>query len=632
MSKRKTDEIGPRDDGDDRGDSRQRSPAQLVAAARHGEEQLEASATECAPSGSTQTGAMTTGAAATAAAVRPFDQLAAVELQLIMRCCNQRTLLALARCSRFTLAAAPHPFAWQLLSPIDLRCDWPLELSGRLQPKASLLRHADISVIWRLRSAESMSAEQVTALAALPRLTGVSLETAFDPSVNGFTQLSDEGAALLFGVLAERIDHGLALTTLELDAVSIDQAGFAALITFIERSRSLTSLKITNASKLRLSTLAAALVQCRTLTSLELHHANADEETDRALATIIQQNSSLTTLILSHYELDDAAAVVLTAAVAHSRSLTDLQLESCELGDAGVEALVAALELGGFIRKLDLSWCCLGVPGAVALSRLLASDRCALTSLSASSNWIGLEGVLALVQALQTNRTLTELRLDDIKCEDEGIRALLAALRRNPQCCLRVLDLFINPLSASCASSLSEVISRSVTLEWLEVSGCDLGNEGIAALAVGIGRNRQLQHLNVSSNSVGVPGATALAAAIRTCSALTALIVRDNQIGDDGLAALAPALVNLRTLDVSRCQLTAGGARPLAALIQRSLVLESLDVSSNKLEARGISEIAGALDASSILRTLKLRSNSGAGTRATALAAALERGWKASKQ
>jgi len=46
-----------------------------------------------------------------------FDQLAAVELQLLMRCCDAQSLLALARCSRFTLSAASNPFAWRFLSP-----------------------------------------------------------------------------------------------------------------------------------------------------------------------------------------------------------------------------------------------------------------------------------------------------------------------------------------------------------------------------------------------------------------------------------------------------------------------------------------------------------------------------------
>ena len=58
-------------------------------------------------------------------AVRPpaaasLAGLATVELQLIMHYCDLSTLLALARCSRFTLHAASDPFAWRALSPLEL--------------------------------------------------------------------------------------------------------------------------------------------------------------------------------------------------------------------------------------------------------------------------------------------------------------------------------------------------------------------------------------------------------------------------------------------------------------------------------------------------------------------------------
>jgi len=70
----------------------------------------------------------------------PFDRLAQVELQIVMQHCDQATLLALARCSRTTLAAASQPFAWRALSPLRLECKWPLDLSTRLS-QSSLLRH-----------------------------------------------------------------------------------------------------------------------------------------------------------------------------------------------------------------------------------------------------------------------------------------------------------------------------------------------------------------------------------------------------------------------------------------------------------------------------------------------------------
>ena len=41
-----------------------------------------------------------------------FARLALVELQLVLKCLDTPSILAAARCYRFTLAAASHPFAW----------------------------------------------------------------------------------------------------------------------------------------------------------------------------------------------------------------------------------------------------------------------------------------------------------------------------------------------------------------------------------------------------------------------------------------------------------------------------------------------------------------------------------------
>jgi Ran GTPase-activating protein (RanGAP) involved in mRNA processing and transport len=576
-----------------------------------------------------------TPAVADVAAVSPFSRLATVELQLIMRCCDQFTLLALARCSRFTLAAASHPFVWQPLSPIALRCDWPLELSGRLRAEKSLLRHADISVTWRPWPKAAMSAEQVNSLAALPRLRGLTVESSYDFATDRHTQLSDEGAALLFQSLSERIDHGGALASLSFIGIKIGQAGVASLATFIVRSRSLASLKIIYASNALLASLSASMAQCRTLTSLELHSQSTGSSivTDRALMSFLQ-NTSLATLKLRDLRLGDTAVVVLAAAVAQSRSLTDLQLRKTHIGNAGIEALAAALEQSGRICTLDLSRDSLDTAAAAALARLLASDCCALTSLNLSGSQIGHEGVLA--EALQTNRSLTELRLCANEMGGQGTAAVAAALRRNPHCRLLVLGLSENRIDLPTAAALAEAMRRSGAFERLEVSECSLTDEGLATLAAGISHSHSLQHLDLVRNSFGAAGAAALASAVATCPALTWLDVRHNKIGDEGLAALAPALqlvpVRLRTLMLSSCGLTQSSAGPLAELIQSSRVLEYLDIDGNSLETQGVAEIAAALQPSSSLRVLRVRTVCGIGARGTAaVAAALSRGWKASK-
>jgi Ran GTPase-activating protein (RanGAP) involved in mRNA processing and transport len=553
-----------------------------------------------------------------------------------MRCCDQSTLIALARCSRFALAAASSPFVWQPLPPIALRCVSPLELGGRLQP--SLLRHADISVTWLLRSAGAVSAELESAL-ALPRLRGLSIESLFDPVEVTWVPLSDEGAALLLEALSARIDRGGALTTLSLDCRGLRQAGGAALATYIERSRTLTTLKVTDlcapltASEM-LVPLAAALIRCRTLTCLELQSAESDPAAVRTLATVVQQSSSLTAFKLQGLRCDADSAAVLAAAIAQSRSLTDLQLRSYRAGDAVLGALAAALERSGCIRTLDLSYSDFGAAGAAALARLLASDRCTITSLDVAENKIQREGALALAEGLQANRSLTELNLGQNEMGEEGTAAVVSALRHNPHICLRVLILAEGNINQRAAAALGETVQRSAALERLDVRNCSLTDETMATLAAGLGHCHSLNHLDVSGNKFGAAGAAALGAAITTCPALTSLNVDCNSIGHAGLAALAPALAPLRSLDLRVCGLTRHSATSLAALIRDSRALETLDVGFNEFGADGVTELAAALQPSSSLRSLDLRAESGwaVGARATAaLADALRRGWRASE-
>lgn len=107
----------------------------------------------------------------------PFSAFHSIELQLIMQCCDQFTLLSLARCCRFTLATARHPFAWACSKPMSLHCDsmlQPSELIGRLS--SSLLRCAPMHLTLHLSSSGAEQAQLMAAVGALPRLVSFQLQ------------------------------------------------------------------------------------------------------------------------------------------------------------------------------------------------------------------------------------------------------------------------------------------------------------------------------------------------------------------------------------------------------------------------------------------------------------------------
>jgi hypothetical protein len=75
--------------------------------------------------------------------VMSLSLLATVELQLCMQFCELKSLLTLARCSRFTRACASNEFAWQMLNPLPLLLH---KIPADADLSASFLQFVNVSV------------------------------------------------------------------------------------------------------------------------------------------------------------------------------------------------------------------------------------------------------------------------------------------------------------------------------------------------------------------------------------------------------------------------------------------------------------------------------------------------------
>jgi hypothetical protein len=80
-----------------------------------------------------------------------FARLAAIEVQLVMQHCDQRSLISLARCSRLTFEAASHPFAWRGASPVIVDVFRSLRLLRQTPPRLCSLAVLDSSIRRLLR-------------------------------------------------------------------------------------------------------------------------------------------------------------------------------------------------------------------------------------------------------------------------------------------------------------------------------------------------------------------------------------------------------------------------------------------------------------------------------------------------
>ena len=148
------------------------------------------------------------------------------------------------------------------------------------------------------------------------------------------------------------------------------------------------------------------------------------------------------------------------------------------------------------------------------------------------------DGLLHIARALQSNTSLTLLRLMNLKLkytEHNGL-ALTEMLHMNQS--LRQLDLSGNPrLSNSTARCIFLGLQGNTTLVELQLNDTGITDEGAEHIAQALQINRSLLILGISKNSIGDDGFARIAASLRINTTLTSLGISDNRITDIKLKA-----------------------------------------------------------------------------------------------
>ncbi|XDV15802.1 hypothetical protein PO909_015800 [Leuciscus waleckii] len=149
------------------------------------------------------------------------------------------------------------------------------------------------------------------------------------------------------------------------------------------------------------------------------------------------------------------------------------QLRGCEITDEGCAALTSALRSNSHLRELDLTGNIIGDKGLMLLSDGLKDPHC----------------------------KLEKLELLGCKITDEGCAALTSALRSNSH--LRELDLSVNIIGDNGLTLLSDGLKDPhCKLEKLELSYCEITDEGCAALTSALRSNSHLRELDLTGNNL----------------------------------------------------------------------------------------------------------------------------------
>ena len=326
-------------------------------------------------------------------------------------------------------------------------------------------------------------------------------------------------------------------------------------------------------------------------TSLSLVSCGIDDDMTSCLARGLKHSTALETLDLSCNSIGDEGAIALADDGIYSQKLHTLHLSCNRIGDEGAIAIACAgkaaksfkiylwnnkisipynmldgdidfhtfvhkdapdsTSLSHYLRDANKRSCkdlsVLSLKGHMLSHRVmeslcmmlkLCSNLKSLTYISFDEKGKGLEGSTDLIPIVKYCTKLNTLVLPGMELGGDGTEALANFLGENKH--LQKLDISHSKnMKISSLSSIFPNALDSCNVRSLNISSCNIGNDGAEALFGALNFCTNIRKLDISSNCI--QGIT-LAQGLIHCTDLITLNVSKNPIGGSGMKTLTSAL------------------------------------------------------------------------------------------
>ena len=231
-----------------------------------------------------------------------------------------------------------------------------------------------------------------------------------------------------------------------------------------------------------------------TLTSLNLEFNNLDSKIGDAIANMINKNTTIEKLNLASNWLGVIVSIIADA-LRVNKTITELNLNSNNLLGDGVQEISDALLMNTTIITLDLSSNRIGEKGALAIAKLVRMNK-TITTLILSNNFLRRNsldketGIKEIADALNENKTITELDLEHNKIGIDGIKSIAKVLCKNKK--LKKLNLEHNKLRVEGARIIAEALCNNTTLEYLNLRNNKLELKGVSTIVDALCKNNTI--------------------------------------------------------------------------------------------------------------------------------------------
>ncbi len=346
------------------------------------------------------------------------------------------------------------------------------------------------------------------------------------------------------------------------------------------------------------------------------------------LGKVLPHCTSLTNLTIVRCDAADRSIVEdLARGMIATPTLEAVHFACNDLRDFEVQLLsTKALAKLPRLRKLRLCNENFGTNGCDALRQIPTLPR--LQTLDLAQNHIDdVSALLGMIPPVEAGSHSKSSALETLILSWNGIGPaagkLETLLLRCPN--LTVLEIAGNPVGVAAAGKIGRAVGEVQMLRRLNISRCDLGSAGVAAL-LGPMNGCPLEALRMERNTAGDQGAKAVSGCLQSRGRIVELCVSGNEITQEGALELAKILRisgMMRSLDLSGNCIGPGGAVAVCEALRGWFTMQDLNLGHCEIGDIGATAVSEAI-ARVGCRRVNLESNGihslGARTLASAVA------------
>jgi Ran GTPase-activating protein (RanGAP) involved in mRNA processing and transport len=286
--------------------------------------------------------------------------------------------------------------------------------------------------------------------------------------------------------------------------------------------------------------------------------------------------------------------------------LEEIDLSDNALGEKGVRACFALLIPQPTLRRL--LFCNNGISAAAA--SVIAQEivlqngketQSTLTEFHFYNNMSGHDGCVAVANVLAHCKELTVLRYASARAGPEASEQMARSVNAHLSG-LTSLDLSDCSFEDDGAAQLAEAISKQPKLQFLKLRDASLCAEGAEKVVKALASsNIQLLELDLSGNELMDEGITALAPLLKAQAQLKVLRLDENEVTSDGLKQFVAALSGsslpaLEELSLCGNEITAKGAIAVVdTFVPSKAALARLELDTNMISDKGVEHIKASL-------------------------------------